>query len=218
MTPLSPLPRPTQTQEETRSPISSLTFSSLKVRSQKIQGLKKILPAIACLLTLVVVLWPQINAFLGLNHKSFLNETMPEKNAATKPVLKGTDVRNQPYIIRAQMGYQISEQEIFLENPVLELRLNSGGKVILSADKGTLLGHNKNVHLNGSVTLQHSDGYNLQTLTALIDCNNSSASGDDPVDGTGPTGTIQSRGFRLEDYGDKVVFLGQPELLLSTEK
>lgn len=100
----------------------------------------------------------------------------------------------------------------------MTLYLKSGGTVTISATKGSFFNTEKKVRLTGGVTILHSDGYKLKTTLAWIDCNEGTAMGDNAVDGSGPAGAISSRGFRVLDHGDKIVFLGQPELLLSTNK
>ena len=49
---------------------------------------------------------------------------------------------------------------------------------------------------------------------ARFNLDDRSASGDDPVEGQGPLGTLQSEGFRIFDGGDRVLFTGKAQMFV----
>lgn len=198
--------------------IPRLDLSALQERTKHVSILKIGLLAFATLIVLSVVLWPRFKMWMYPGSALFEKEIVRPVNTATKPNFNGVDSHNQPYKIVAEFGQQISPEEMEFDNPTMTLYLKSGGQVILSATKGNFFKGEKKIKLTGIVSLKHSDGYILNTTFAWIDCNEGTAFGDHPVDGDGPTGIIHSRGFQLTDHGDKVVFLGQPELFLCTKK
>lgn len=198
--------------------VSRVDLPHLQGRAKHISRLKVALFAFATLFALSVILWPRLKAWVNPEVSLFEKEAVRPVNTATKPDFKGIDSHNQPYKIVAEFGQQISPEEFEFDKPIMTLYLKSGGTVIVSATKGSFFDAEKRVKLTGAVKLLHSDGYQLNTTLAWIDCNEGTAMGDEPVDGNGPTGAIVSKGFRILDHGDKFVFLGQPELLLSTNK
>ena len=70
------------------------------------------------------------------------------------------------------------------------------------------------LRLVGGVDLFHDDGYVFWTYEALIDFRNGAASGETPVRGQCPFGTIDAEGFRRVDNGDRIIFNGKSRLVI----
>ena len=58
----------------------------------------------------------------------------------------------------------------------------------------------------------HDQGYEFQTATARVDLENSTASGDEPIDGQGPFGILKAQGFRVLESGERIFFVGPATL------
>ena len=71
--------------------------------------------------------------------------------------------------------------------------------------------------LVGAVNLFHDEGFEVRTAKAQVDLKNGIASGDEPVESQGPSGTLTSEGFRVLDKGDTVFFTGKSKMILYPE-
>ena len=58
------------------------------------------------------------------------------------------------------------------------------------------------------------DGYEFQTEEARIDFRIGAASGDTPVKGHGPFGTVDAEGFRIVESGNRIIFNGKSRLVI----
>ena len=178
--------------------------------------LKYALPSIALASLLVMVGWTQVQQWISPKKPTLAQTTTLSRknNTATRPEYKNTDEKNQLYTITADHGVESSAEIIDLTHPQMMMNLKSGEVVTLSSSSGKLDKTTNKMHLVGNVTLTHSQGYALETAQAWIDCNQGSAYGDNPIWGNGPAGTINAKGFRLEERGTKVSFIGRAQLLL----
>ena len=70
----------------------------------------------------------------------------------------------------------------------------------------------KSVDLEGPVTLSVDDGTQLVTDRAHLNPQTKSLSGDRPIKGAGPSGTLQANAFAIEDGGDTLTLKGDAEL------
>lgn len=191
---------------------------ALKSRSRMIEWLKYSLPGLALMALLVLIGWPQVQRWIYQQQPTLAEVTFAprDNNTATRPEFKGLDKKNQPYTITADHGVEIPPDEIQLTYPKMVMNLKSGDVVTLTSNSGQLNKVTNKMHLTGSVTLTHSQGYALETAEAWIDYNEGSAHSDSPIWGNGPTGAIQAKGFRLAERGNKVSFIGGTQLLLVT--
>jgi lipopolysaccharide export system protein LptC len=103
---------------------------------------------------------------------------------------------------------------IDLAFPKADITLRSGVWLALSAETGLFNRKQQVLNLRGGVTLFHDMGYELRTPSADIFMKRGIASGDQPVTGQGPIGTIRSAGFRILDGGKRVLFTGKSRLVL----
>ena len=70
------------------------------------------------------------------------------------------------------------------------------------------------LRLVGGVDLFHDDGYVFRTDEARIDFRNGAASGEPPVSGQCPFGSIDAEGCRIGDNGDRIIFNGKSRLVI----
>lgn len=196
-------------------PLAELANSS---HSAFVGAMKVVLPAVAVGLILLVVAWPQFRS----NENSFrigLANVTPDDSRDLRmvnPRYEGIDKRGEPFTITADSAVKTAPTSdvIELEKPQADITLKRGNWVTLKADYGAYREQDQQLDLIGSVDLFHDDGYEFRTLSARINLVTNYAEGDDPVQGQGPAGDIQSQGFRIYDKGERVVFLGKAHLLL----
>lgn len=141
------------------------------------------------------------------------------KNSAQDIRFFGTDKSNQPYLLIADKGHENQAGIVFLTKPQLTLTLQSKDIATLNATEGTYDKNKELITLTGDVVITHSAGYEFVTSLAWVDLIQSIAYGDQVVQGEGPNGTIHAKGgFQLLEKGDRIIFLGRPELILKTGK
>lgn len=181
--------------------------------------LKVLLPLFACVLVFSVVSWPYIRDMMPEPEVPY---SAPEvlhptgANTALRPQFNGVDKNNQPYVLIADQGVQMGETKLSLTNAEFRLSLKTGETVTLRADTADYDQATGKVFMQGNVTLTHTTGYRFKTPKAWIDMNTSVAHGEDPVEGDGPAGTIQSpNGFRLSNHGEHIVFFGRSQLIIN---
>jgi lipopolysaccharide export system protein LptC len=187
-------------------------------RSRFVAAMKLILPGLAMLLLVVVVAWPE---FVDDDERFHIPEAVGPIGTSRPQVLNarvlGVDSKSQPFQITAETSAlkNDGEREFYLlEQPKADIALEDGSWVALTAIDGRYEEDTKFLYLLGDVNVFHDAGHEFNTPKARFNLNDQSASGDDPVEGQGPLGTLQSEGFRILDGGDRVVFTGKAQMLV----
>lgn len=185
--------------------------------------LKFVLPLIAMTILALVVLWPQIEQVQESGFRlgfSTSPEDLMENVAMSKPRFFGVDGNRQPFTVTASEAVETAETEtrpdhIYLSAPQADITLNDGSWIAMTANEGFYTEADGILDLVGTVNMYHDQGFEIHTEEADIAMNSGSASGDVPVDGQGPFGTIASdSGFELEDKGAVIRFLGKSRLVI----
>lgn len=184
--------------------------------------MKILLPSVAVAMVGLVVVWPRIMApdeRFHLGYSSLTMETV-ESLSMINARYFGTDADDRPFTVTADTATESGSGHhgMDLQSPKADLTLKDGSWVVIGSDTGHYE-HDKNLlDLIGDVNLFHDGGYELHTATASIDLKAGMASGDDPVQGHGPFGELQSEGFRLYDKGERILFTGKAKLVLEPGK
>ncbi len=180
--------------------------------------IKLILPAIAGVLMLLVIVWPQFKdepkGFrLGASRLSL--ETAGGQKLVNARYT-GADRRDNPFTITAKTLVQSDKdaESVALKGPTADIFLGAGSWVAVTAPIGSYRKKAQILELSGGVDLFHDDGYEFHTEVAVVDLADGVASGDRPVSGQGPFGQLQASGFRIFDGGERVQFRGKSRLLL----
>ena len=176
------------------------------------------LPVIAGLITLMVIAWPQ----LGEKPKQFsvgINRVTTNDSGGQQIInarFTGTDRAQRPYTVTADTAAQVqsSPNLVDLSFPKADITLRNGAWMALSAETGLYDRDEQMLSLKGAVNLFHDTGYELHTSAARIDLAQGIASGEEPVSGHGPLGTLTSGGFRVLDRGKRLIFTGKSRLVL----
>lgn len=201
---------------------SSLHHGFIKTSRKGIVGLKIALPIVLVLIVLVMVFWPHINEYyfsekvdtevINTVQKKFAQK-QGLTNQAKNIHFDGIDSHQQPFVLVAKEGVEYEDSRSKLKKPILTIHLNSGEIVTLSSDKSVYDRKDQLLEMTGNVVLTHSTGYQFTTEHAWANLADSSAYGEDPVKGVGPQGDIFAQtGFLLTEKGDKIKFMGRPEL------
>jgi lipopolysaccharide export system protein LptC len=211
-------PRPPQGEGKGRQPprLSGRNSYSLFVSSMKV-----VLPALAAGLVLLVIAWPQLMPDVSRSGLDFAK--IARDHAKTLNMLNarysGVDDNNQPFTIAADLATQSPENEdlVELQHPKADIKTKEGDLVALSARVGHYNREAETLDLTGKVHLTHDKGFDIVTEKATIDLNDGSAAGDAAVSGAGPSGELQSEGFRLSERGQVILFTGKSRLLIYPE-
>jgi lipopolysaccharide export system protein LptC len=139
-------------------------------------------------------------------------------NTAKNIRYSGQDEKGHPFMITSIKGQEISETHILLHELEAILDLTGDAKIKLRADQGLYDKTTKTIHISGGVKLNHSNGLELITSKATINFEEGTAENNVPVEGNNERATIKAQGFRVLEQGQKVVFLGQPELVIHTHR
>ena len=186
-------------------------------------GLMKLaLPATAVAILGMIAAWPRLAprdtqfkvAFAGFNAKAIDTQSM------VNPRYYGTDGKNQPYIITADIATQIDQQiqAVQLEKPIADLIRQEGAGMVGNSELGIFQQRDNTLDLYGHVDLYQDKGYEVHSDSAHIDVLPGNAHGEEVTHGKGPSGTVEGEGFRLWDRGNKIMFTGKSHAILNLSK
>lgn len=134
----------------------------------------------------------------------------------SQPKFVGTDDKNRPYQVEAKSARlaHAKSDTVILEQPKASVTLDSGNWVAVTSRDGEFNQKTRIISLNGDVYVFHDANYTFRTEKATVDTEKKRAWGDKPVVATGPKGTIESKGFRIEDKGATIIFTGKTKVVL----
>ena len=180
--------------------------------------MKILLPALAAGLILLVVVWPQLRQQEeGIGSSvGKLTPDQAQNLSMLNPRFDGVDEKNQPYRVTAEAATQISPEShlIDLALPKADITLKDGTWLALTAESGRYDRDGETLNLQGEVNLFHDNGFELRTESVRIDLSNGTAQGSQPVEGQGPSGTLQSEGLEILERGNHIIFTGRTRLVM----
>ena len=194
-------------------------LASVDRRYSRFVGLaKRILPAVAVLLLLLVGIWPHLQSEIERVH--FVLPRLDPREAQDLRMINaryaGVDRQNRPFVLTAEVARQNPNLDdlIALEGPKGDMTSASGSWSELSAYTGLYQPNTQLLDLFGNVQLFQDKGNEFHTDSAHVDMAKGTAEGHDHVDGQGPFGHVSSQGFRIVDRGDTIIFTGHANLQL----
>jgi lipopolysaccharide export system protein LptC len=204
------------------TPREASVARSVEQYSRFVGMMKIALPSVAGFLVLLVILLPQFRRDEGRYRidTEMSDAAGGESLSMSNARYFGTDDEGQPYSVVASGVRQRAENQdaIELREPAAEISLNGGKFLSARASAGLYNRSEKKLDLSGEVDVGEENGYRFRTSSALVNLDEGSASGTQPVTGEGPLGTLAADGgFRLLDRGRTVHFDGKARLVLSRE-
>lgn len=179
---------------------------------------KYALPVVAGIVMLLVVVWPELKSkpdkfSIGLSDVKI--ETAGGQRVVNAR-FTGVDSENRPFSITAESVVQAGSDDngVELAQPKADVTLAGDSWVAIAAPKGIFRRDEEILDLSGGVDLFHDDGYEFRTAQARLNFGTSAASGESPIRGQGPFGTIEAEGFRVAGTGDSIFFTGKSRLLV----
>jgi lipopolysaccharide export system protein LptC len=179
---------------------------------------KRILPAIALVLLLLVAIWPRIQD--ALEHVHFAPPQLDLREAQDVRMVQarysGVDRQHRPFTITANVARQnpSANDIVALERPKGDMTTTSGTAIQVTARTGLYQPQAQLLDLFGDVRLLQDKGNEFRTGSAHVDMANGTAEGREPIEGEGPFGHASGQGFRILDHGDVIIFTGQSHLEL----
>ena len=172
----------------------------------------------ASALVLIVVIWPELTSKdegfrIGVADISVEDA----KNLRMiNPRYMGVDDASRPYALTADVAKQASgdDQMVRLTEPKADITLEDGTWIALTAESGSYYRDIRLLDLFGSVNLYHDEGFEIHTASAQFDLAKGDATGQDPVQGQGPFGTIEAQGFRITNGGKSIIFTGKSRMVI----
>jgi lipopolysaccharide export system protein LptC len=187
-------------------------------RYSRLLGMAKIvLPGTGLAILAVALLWQD------LMPQAISKRAAPQiglealrRHEMSQPKFVGSDEKQQPYQVEAKSARlaHAKSDTVILEQPKASLTLEGGNWVAVTSRDGEFNQKTRIISLIGDVYVFHDANYTFRTERATIDTDNKRAWGDRPVVATGPKGTIESKGFRIEDKGATIIFTGKTKVLL----
>jgi lipopolysaccharide export system protein LptC len=190
------------------------------VYSRIVTLLKRLLPAIGACLLLLVALWPRLSPLIDNMRLAIgaidLREARELK--MIHPHYAGTDRLNRPYVVTAAVGRQMPNRSdlMSLEKPHAVMIVHGGASVVLTAKSAVYQSQPQLLDLFDDVTLTHQNGTRFVTQRAHANLVDSTAQGDDPIEGHGPQGDVWGQGFRVRDRGNTIDFTGRSHAILKS--
>ena len=186
--------------------------------SRYVSFMKLLLPTIAAGLMGLILIWPKINTdekHFSIKAKN-IQVSNPEDPSMINARFIGTDVKNQPFSITADMAKNVimGGSSVELEMPKADISIKDGTWVAVTANNGIYDQKSKTLDLLGKVNLFHDSGYEFNTRKATIDLGNDIATSDEKITGQGPFGNLIAEGFRIVDKGNKFFFKGKSKLVI----
>ncbi len=112
----------------------------------------------------------------------------------SNPRFAGVTETGEPFVVTADWALPDAAMpdEIALERPMGSITLSDGLEVTASAAAGVMYRQSKQVNLDGSVVIESSDGYRIETESVDIDLEAKSAEARGAISGSGPRGGIDA--------------------------
>ncbi|PPR10838.1 MAG: hypothetical protein CFH41_01415 [Alphaproteobacteria bacterium MarineAlpha11_Bin1] len=180
--------------------------------------MKYALPAVAVIILLLVVIWPEFKPkpeqfTVGI---SDLKVKIERGQRVVNARFTGVDGENRPFSVTADaVAHDVyGDEGVNLSRPKADVTLASNSWVAISAPRGRFWRKLEVLNLVGGVDLFHEDGYEFQTEEARIDFRKAAAAGDTKVRGQGPFGIVNAEGFRILDSGDRIIFRGKSSMVI----
>lgn len=186
--------------------------------SRFVRLMKYALPVVAGVVVVLLFIWPELKTEperfrIGL---SDINIETSSGQRVLNARFTGVDGENRPFSVTAASAVQEQDRQgrVDLSSPKADLTLQNASWVAITSPEGVFWRDKEVLDLSGGVELYHDEGYEFRTELARIDFPAGTASGDRPVNGQGPFGTIDAEGFRLIDSGDRILFTGKARMVL----
>lgn len=213
----------TETSERLNSllPVTTITYREMQGEIDRINLLKKIMPALTVVVFVALVLWPVLNSKEGSFTLAIDRLTVRNENAKLiKPRYVGMDKYNHPVNISAEMAFRKSndDKDYYLKNLLADMKMRDGTGIEIRATNGRLDSKTQEIVLDGSVTISTENNFNLATDQTLFLINEKIATGENGVTGSMPFGTFSADKFHVDIDQEIIKLKGRVKLYFHPDK
>ncbi len=136
------------------------------------------------------------------------------QNVMKNPYYHGLDKDNLPYSVLATQAIQQDADTVLLENIKADMSTKNGKWLAVHAGAGELKTSAKTLMLTKNVDMFYDGGYEFRSEHTFVDINKGSASGDMPITGQGPMGTLKANRFSVLNRGEVIIFEGAVKVVI----
>jgi lipopolysaccharide export system protein LptC len=177
------------------------------------------LPAIALLLVVLVIAWPQlVDRGAGLIAPMFAPGEMDGADVMRMhhPRYVGQTEDAEPFELTAASASldPIKPSRVHLDQLAADIDAKGQRDLRLVATSGIYDRDRERLDLSGGIELTTSDGYRFETPSASLNLNRGRVVGRESIAGAGPGGTLSAERFEFENGGEVLRFKGQVRVTL----
>lgn len=200
-------------------PRAGAAMRSRRGHARAVRVLRYVLPAVALFLIGLVVAWPQLmGSGSGLIAPMLAPGQIEGANVMRmhNPRYVGRTSDAEPFEVTAAAAHldPTRPNRIHLEQLAADIATAGTRQVRLLAVSGIYDRDTEDVNLSGGIELSTSDGYRFETPSALLKLDRGRVVGQEPIAGSGPSGTIAAERFEFWDGGDVLRFDGRVRVTL----
>ncbi|MCD8562841.1 MAG: LPS export ABC transporter periplasmic protein LptC [Alphaproteobacteria bacterium] len=191
--------------------------------SKLVRKLRLILPLVAVAIVVMLFTWTLLDDTAQIAETPKGKGKDQTQNELLEARFESRDTSGRPYVITAARAVQgkpeqgQNEKTIYLDKPTGQMTLEEGRTLDLTALQGTYDQDNGALDLMGGVDLHTTDGYEMHTEKVLVSLNDSRAQSDTPINGKGPTGSVEAKGFSADNEKGLLVLKGPARLIIKPE-
>lgn len=189
-------------------------------RTKWLRVAKFLLPAIALFmigLVLFYSLTDKVDSGFRIDFSS-IEQGEGDLPTMINPRFEGVDRQGQPFAILADRAVQVSEQTVALVNLDADMTVTPQGWYHLNAKKGWIDFERHLLGLEGGVHMLSDRGYEFYTENAMARIDDGLIYGDQPIEGSGPSGMLRADRFAIYNNEKRIRMEGNVRMLLYREE
>lgn len=177
--------------------------ASLVQPSRVTHVLKYALPAIALIMSLILLIWPHITFKIGPWETKL--EIGDNRLVMRDVRYEGKDDRGRPFVVNAGRAVETRSdpREMELEQLKAELKM-SRGYVLARSDRGMYYEAERRLDVSGNVQIFDPTGYEIRGESAIVNLRDSLVLSDEPVEAQGPLGIIHGNAAAISEKGQHI--------------
>lgn len=192
--------------------------------SRMVRWLRLLLPLVAVAIIVTLFTWTLLDDNQQIAEKPKDRGMEDAENELVSPKFESRDLKGNPFTVTALHAVQGKPEQgqddktIYLEKPTGEMTLiERNQKLSITALHGAYDQARQTLDLEGGVTLNTENGYEMRTEKVFISLKDSQANSKTALRGSGPAGTLEAAGFTADNEKGKLVLKGPARLVIKPE-
>ncbi len=182
-------------------PNTTASYRQMQREIDRINLLKKIIPATTIILLVTLVLWPVLNNKEGSFTLAVDRLDKRDENAKLiKPRYVGVDRYGQPVNISAETAFRKSnnDKDYYLKNLIADMKMHNGTAVRIQASSGKFNADIQEITLDSSAKITTENNFELTADEARFMIDGKIATGDNGVAGRSDFGSFKADKFHMD--------------------